>query len=125
MMIDLKPKITQALRSNAALISLLGRDAKGNVKVYSETTKEVDLPYVTFFELVNFDNKYLDDVPVSSDIHFHIDVFSAWNTGPIAVAVNQAMEDLGFIRTAAVDQNEKNTGAFHKILRYKTINYGS
>ncbi|MFU1798208.1 tail completion protein gp17 [Paenibacillus azoreducens] len=120
MMIDLKPKITQALRTNAALISLLGKDKDGRVKVYPEVAPDITGPYITFFELTNFDNKYMEDEAVSSEIHFQVDVWTPGNTSPIASAVNQTMEALGFIRSGSVDQYEKETRTYHKVLRYKT-----
>lgn len=124
-MIDLKPTIMQALRTNAVLISLLGTDAKGTVKVYPETAAGIETPYVTFFELTNFDNKYASNVALSSEIHFQMDIWTKGNTGPLAIAVNQTMEELGFARSSATDQYESDTKTFHKILRYKTIRYGS
>ncbi|MNW39621.1 hypothetical protein D3C74_167130 [compost metagenome] len=125
MMIDLKPTIKQALRDNAVLASLLGRDKDGSVKVYPERSPDIALPKVTFFELTNFDNEYANNTALSSEIHFQVDVWSAGNTAPIALAVNKAMEGLGFVRSGASDRDETDTLTFHKILRYKTIKFGS
>lgn len=123
-MIDLKPTITQALRSNAALISLLGRDKDGNVRVYPQVSPYTEMPYVTFFEITNFDNRYASDRPISSEIHFQVDIWSKGNTGPVAIAVNDSMEGLGFYRRSARDLYERETETFHKVLRYSLIHFG-
>lgn len=124
-MIDLKPTIQQALRSNAVLDSLLGKDKKGNVKVYPEVAPDITCPYVTFFEIVNFDNNYADNTALSSEIHFQVDVWTQGDTGPIALEVNRTMEELGFTRSGSKDLYEKDTKKYHKILRYKTIKFRS
>ncbi|WP_055108956.1 DUF3168 domain-containing protein [Paenibacillus ihumii] len=124
MMIDLKSTITQALRSNAALASLLGRDEKGNVKVYPEQSPDISMPYVTYFELTNYENKFANDRSISSEIHFQVDVWSNGNTFPIAQAVNETMYELGFFRRAARDFNENEKGIYHKVLRYSKTHFG-
>lgn len=125
MMIDLKPEIKQALRSNPDLGSRLGKDKDGNVRVYPECSPDNALPYVTFFELVNYDNKYVDNMPISSDIHFQVDIWTNGNTGPIAAAVNTTMESMDFVRSGSIDQFEPDTQTYHKVLRYKKIQFGS
>lgn len=121
MMLDLKPEILQALRNNAALALLLGKDLEGNVKVYPEVSPYADAePYITFFELTNFGSLYTDDEEAASEIHFQIDIWSKGNTGPIAQEVDKSMKDLGFGRTSSADLYEDETKTFHKALRYKT-----
>lgn len=124
MLIDLKPTITQALQSNAALASLLGLDDLGDVKVYPEQSPNVEKPYVTYFELTNFDNKFANDKAISSSIHFQVDVWSNGNTYPIAQAVDETMCELGFFRRGAHDSNEDEKGIFHKVLRYSKTHIG-
>lgn len=123
-MIDLKPEIVKALRSNVALSSLIGTDSRGIVKVYAETAPELDEPvtepYVTFFELTNFDGDFADNKPQRSEIHFQFDIWSFTNPAPIAQEVNKALQEKGFYRTGATDQYEKETKTYHKVLRYKT-----
>lgn len=116
-MINLKPTVLQALRKNAALVSLLG-----GKKVWPEVTPDkTTVPYVTFFELTNFDSNYADDQAMTSEIHYQVDVWDKYDTGPGTVEVNKTMEELGFVRTSAIDRYDSTDKLYHKILRYKTI----
>ncbi|MBD7967765.1 tail completion protein gp17 [Paenibacillus gallinarum] len=120
-MIDLKQEILTALRSDPGLASVLGKDTSGKVKVYPETSPEaVADPYITFFELTNFDKSFADNIALKSEIHFQVDVWSKSNTSPIALHANRVMESLGFYRSGAADQFENATRTYHKVLRYKT-----
>lgn len=120
MMIDLKPKITQALRANEALVLLLD-----GPKVYPETAPDkTQYPYITYFEITNYDGQHADDVPIDSKIHFHFDIFSKGNTFPIAKEVDATMKSLGFSRSGTADQYDNETKTYHKILRYRTTIYG-
>ncbi|NOJ72483.1 tail completion protein gp17 [Paenibacillus alvei] len=120
-MINLKPKVLQALRNNAALVSILG-GAKVWPEVVPENPKKpITVPYLTFFELTNFDGNYAEDQATTSEIHYQVDVWSGSDTGPATIEVNRTMEQLGFVRTGAIDRYEKETKTYHKVLRYKTI----
>ncbi|OAB31753.1 hypothetical protein PMSD_18380 [Paenibacillus macquariensis subsp. defensor] len=131
MLIDLKPAITQALRNNSALVLLLG-----DKKVWPQVAPTefinskgikvpVTTPYVTFSEITNFDNRYASNTAFSSEIHFQIDIWTQSDTGPSAIEVNRTMEELGFTRSGSTDLFETETKTYHKVLRYKTIKYGS
>lgn len=118
-MIDLKPQITAALRGDTAIDTLLGKDARGNVKIYPEVAPDdVTFPYITYFEIINSEATHADDEELESDIHFQIDVWSKGNTSPVAKEVAKVMKSLGFRRTSADDQFEKDTKTYHKILRF-------
>ncbi|WP_433943464.1 DUF3168 domain-containing protein [Paenibacillus sp. SN-8-1] len=125
MLVDLKPTINQALRSNPALISLLGKDSNGTVKVYPQVAPSVTGPYVTYFEITNFDNRFASDRAISSEIHFQVDVWSQGATTAIAQAVNDTMENLGFYRLSAQDLYESDSKTYHKSLRYSKIHFGA
>lgn len=124
MLVDLKPTITQALRANPALISLLGKDKNGTVKVYPQVAPDVTGPYVTYFEITNFDNRFASDWAISSEIHFQVDIWTTGNTTPIAQAVNDTMESLGFYRRSAQDLYEGDSKTYHKVLRYSKTHIG-
>lgn len=120
-MIDLKPVILHAMRSDEGIITTVGRDKGGNAKVYPETSPEAIIePYITFFELTNFDKNFADNEAKSSEIHFQVDVWSKTNTSPIVLHADRVMKSLGFYRTGAADQYESSTTTYHKVLRYKT-----
>ncbi|CAM3743873.1 DUF3168 domain-containing protein [Cohnella lubricantis] len=120
-MIDMKPEVLAALRGDSTLAALIGKDANGNVKVYPEVAPDGTAePYITFFEVTNFEATNADDEEVESEIHMQVDIWTKGNTGPAALAAAEAMKGLGFIRTAAVDQYESDTKTYHKILRFQT-----
>lgn len=115
-MIDLKPEIRQALLNNAALVSLLGGS-----KVWPEVAPDTVVePYITFFEITNFDDLYLDDSAATSEIHFQIDIWAKGNTATIAKEVDKTMKSIGFARTSAADLYENDTKTYHKAMRFKT-----
>ncbi|MEJ8546629.1 tail completion protein gp17 [Brevibacillus borstelensis] len=126
MMVDLKPEILLAMRNSAVLSTILGRDKNGRVKVYPETVPEYDKapitePYITFFELTNFDDFFTDDQAEGSEIHFQIDIWTKGNTSPLAKEVDRVMKELEFSRTGSGDLYENDTQTYHKALRYKTF----
>lgn len=121
MFIDLKPVITQALINNAALFSLLG-----GPHIYPIVCPDASLKtYITYQELTNFDKDYASDKALNSEIHFHFDIWTPYNTGPIAAEVNRTMLELGFTRTSSQDGYDRSGEIiYRKILRYKTIKFG-
>lgn len=124
-MVDLKPMITQALRGSQALAKLVGKDGKGIVKVYPQKVPTYDKnpvtePYITFFEITNFEATHADDGELESEIHMQIDVWTKGNTSPIAAEVVKVMQGIGFGRTSAGDRYESDTSTFRKILKFKT-----
>ncbi|CEH28860.1 hypothetical protein AM501_27305 [Aneurinibacillus migulanus] len=120
-MIDIKPKILQALESNQALISLVGHDKDGETRIYQVTAPYADdFPRITFFEMDNVDNRFADDTAIASEIRIQIDVWSKGSTSKIANEVDKTMKSLGFRRTASTDLYEDDTKVFHKGMRYKT-----
>jgi len=122
MYIDLHPEITQALLKNAALVSLLGGD-----HIYPMSSPDESLPsYITYQEITNFDKDYASDQALSSEIHFHFDIWTPHNTGPFVQELNRTMEELEFVRTSSLDgyDNDSTPKRFRKILRYKAIKLG-
>ncbi|MCY9764934.1 DUF3168 domain-containing protein, partial [Paenibacillus alvei] len=119
--INLKPKVSQALRGNAALVSFLGGAKVWPEVVPENPEKPITAPYVTFMELTNFDKDYADDQAFTSEIHYQVDVWSKSDTGPSTNEVNKTMEALGFVRTGANDRYDTEAKLYRKILRYKTI----
>lgn len=121
MMIDPIPEVRQALMSNTALAFLVGKDKAGDVKVYPEVAPYADaFPYVTFFEITNFNDKFADNKAIDSEIHIQVDVWSKGNTAPMSQEVNRTMEDLGYHRSGTASPYDTETNTYHKVLRYKT-----
>lgn len=120
-MIDLKPEIREALLNNAALVSLLG----GKYVHFQVSPNATVKTYIILFEIGNVPDRYADDIEITSDVRFQLDIWTNGYTGPIAAEVNQTMESLGFKRTAAIDDFDDVTKLYRKILRYKKIHIGS
>ncbi|MYX18862.1 hypothetical protein GTY77_02050 [Streptomyces sp. SID8380] len=119
-MFDLKGEIRQALISNSALFSLLG-----GPHIYPLVSPDASLKtYITFQEITNFDKDYASDQALNSEIHFHFDIWSPYNTGPVAAEVNRTMEEQKFYRTSSQDGYDTASQTYRKILRYKTIKFG-
>lgn len=120
MYFDLTEEIRKALINNSVLFSLLE-----GPHVYPLASPDASLKtYVTFQELTNFDKDYGSNRALSSEIHYHFDIWTPYNTGPIAFEVNRTMEEKSFIRTSSQDGYDRETETYRKILRYKTIKFG-
>ncbi|BAU27632.1 uncharacterized protein DUF3168 [Aneurinibacillus soli] len=115
-MINLKPKIVQALESNQVLVSLLG-----GKRIYPlKAPRPNEFPRITFFELNNADDQYADDAAISSEIRVQIDVWAKTPSSEVSQEVARTMKELGFQRYSAQDLYEEDTEIFHKGMRYKT-----
>lgn len=121
MYFDLKAEIRQALINNSALFSLLG-----GPHIYPLVCPDASLKtYITFQEITNFPKDYASDQALSSEIHFHFDIWTPYNTGPITAEVNRTMEELSFTRTSSQDGYDNSAEIiYRKILRYKTKKFG-
>jgi len=112
--INPKPEILQALESNQALVSLLSGE-----KIYWLVAGDDELPYVTYFELANFDTDFSDDEAAANNIEIQVDVWTKGNPQKIAEEVNRTMVGLGYYRYGAADLYEDDTKIYHKVLRYE------
>lgn len=113
-MINLKPTILEALKDNPTLTTLLA-----GPKIYFQIAPQgVNAPYVTFYELTNFDSHYADDTAIASEIHIQISIFSPASTTQITEQVDNTMKSIGFTRTSATDLYEGDTKLYHKALRF-------
>ena len=114
-MINPKPEILQALETNQALVSLLGGE-----KILWLVAGDAELPYITYFELTNFDSEFSDDEATASSIEIQVDIWTKGNPQKIAEESDRTMTDLGYYRYGASDLYEDDTKIFHKVLRYET-----
>lgn len=76
------------------------------------------LPHLSFYELSNADA--LDTASPLSDVSFQIDIWHTRSTGPLALAVNEVMQQLGFTRQFSTDVPEAE-GRKHKTMRYGAV----
>ena len=115
-MINAKTEVYQALRSNAALISLLGGQ-----RIYQMVAPNAEeFPRITFFELDNLGDLYADDRESSSLIRVQIDVWSKGSTTDIAIEVAKTMQSIGYSRDFSMDLYEQDTAVYHKTMRFST-----
>lgn len=120
-MFNLKPAIVSALLGNPALISMLGKDSANRAAIYQQVSPDAMVfPRITFFELSNVDDTYMDDDVFSSEISVQIDIWSKGSISDIAVEVDNTMRSMGWKRFGSQDFFESDTLIFHKALRYET-----
>ncbi len=120
-MINSKTLLTTALESNKEIVDLIGKDVNDNPRIYHlNAPRADDFPRITFFEINNIDSNYADDDVTASEIDVQI---SIWVTDPsllteISNQVNKAMRDHNFKRYFVTELYEKDTGVYHKPMRY-------
>ncbi|ASA25421.1 tail completion protein gp17 [Paenibacillus donghaensis] len=118
-MIDLIPEVVSALRGRPELIDLLGGDYIWRHFVPEDYAEQ--FPRITFFEMINNDNRYAEDAADSSEIHFQVDVWHKAATAALGTEVDIAMKASGFARYSGADLFEEDTKIYHKALRYRTV----
>lgn len=79
------------------------------------------LPAISYYEMDNSVASRADDGEYSSNIAIQIDI---WAKTPskcsnLAIQVDTKMEELGFVRTLAVDLFEQETKIYHKSMRFE------
>lgn len=123
-MIDLSPNILQALESNGEIVSRVGLDRDGNVKVYQRNIPYPDLyPQITFFEITNYDSDYADDAPIESTLSYQVSIWTRDSDPTLNTEVDKTMKLLGFRRNGSLDAYEPDVDLYHKGLRYRmTVN---
>lgn len=115
-MLNVKPQVVEALENNTALVNLLG-----GKKVFSMTTSEdTEPPYITYQEINNIDDDYYDNEAYSSEIYLVFNIWSYGSTTKIAQELDKTMKGLGFKRTGAHDNYDKEVEIHQKIMKYKT-----
>lgn len=113
--INIRDDVYSALSNDSTLISLLG----GNYVFPQGAGDSTHYPYITYFEINNFDDNYSDNAATASQIRIQIDVWAKGSTSAIAEAADTVMKSLGFTRSYAGDLYEKDTKTNHKAIRYK------
>lgn len=120
MITDIKAQVRTALLENDELVSMVGNDKDGNVKIYQLATPYADdYPRITFSEIDNRDTHYADDEPYASQVIVQIDVWSRDSTSAMAGQVDKTMKELGYVRTSAIDFYESGPEIYHKAMRYR------
>lgn len=114
-MINLKPQVLQKLEEISDVEVFYFYPQK-----WSELDKKSAISY---YELDNSISSKADDEEYSSNIAIQIDIWakSSSKCSKLAIEVNSKMEDLEFERTLAVDLFEKETGIYHKTMRFEKI----
>ncbi|MFS1511753.1 hypothetical protein VQL36_04850 [Chengkuizengella sp. SCS-71B] len=75
--------------------------------------------YITFFEYNQKSRLNADDEEQRTAHFIQVDVWSNTDYTDIVSQVKQAMKSNGFTRTSEADLYEKETGIFHKVIRFK------
>jgi hypothetical protein len=125
-MINMKPQVLTALKTDSQLISLLG----GIVTIKNKTYQRIyqikapfaeEFPRITFFEYDNVPSGFADDNEIDCEVFIQIDVWcKGTSTSDIAKEVDIVMKSIGFQRIGAQDlyEDDIDTQIFHKAMRY-------
>lgn len=100
-------------------------------KLIIETLKPLKIPihfrnysgkedtYITFFTYLEQEEEFADNETILTGHYIHIDVFSKGNYNEIIKQAEKLLKANGFIKQRHFDAPyEKDTGFYHKILRY-------
>ncbi|MDY7222087.1 hypothetical protein [Halalkalibacterium halodurans] len=74
--------------------------------------------YITFFEFNQYPALNADDKEVETAHSVQIDIFSQGNYEALVKQTRNLMEAAGARRTFEAEEFEKETGYFHKVLRF-------
>lgn len=113
-MINLKTTVVSALKQDATLSSLID----GRV-IFMSLPDAPTFPCVTYYEQNNSPALMGDGEELTSESVMVIDVWSKGSTTAIAQAVDAVMVGLNFRREFSGDLYEKDTGVYHKSMRYR------
>jgi len=113
-LIDLKPKIAQALTNDPVLSALL----KGGV-IFTSLPANPTFPCITYREENNSPGLVGDGEELTSESVMVIDIWAKGDTTAIAQAVDRVMSSIWYRREFAGDLYENDTGVYHKSMRYR------
>ncbi|SHH05900.1 hypothetical protein [Tepidibacter thalassicus] len=74
--------------------------------------------YITFFCYNEQGELFADDVEIQTMFYVQIDIWSKGNYNDIAKQTRELLENVGFKRTSSIDLYEKDTGVYHKSMRF-------
>ena len=118
-MIDLGGMIKAALESDAEILMITGADKVHRLKA----PEGIESPYITFFEVVNDDQNYADNEPLSVNLVYQVDVWCdsshVSKLVPLTSGAERVMKAQGFSRIDAAEFYEKDTELYHKAARYR------
>lgn len=113
---NIRPTVFQALANDPTLLSLLG----GEHIYYMIAPQSAELPRITFFEYLNVDNTFAENVATGSNIGFQIDVWNNGDTSTLSLTVDDVMKGIGFNRTYAIDEFDEEVRLNRYVMRYTT-----
>jgi hypothetical protein len=114
-MINLVDDILNALRTDAALLNLLG----GPFVWHLVAGNDRQLPRITFFEVDNVDAQYADGQATANYLYYQIDIWDRVPRPDILAEVDRIMKSIGFtLMSTGPDLYENDTGIVHKAPRY-------
>lgn len=122
-MINIKSDVNKALSGNQRLVLLLGGD-----HVYQLQAPNADeFPRITFFEVFNVPAAHADNRETASRIEMQVSIWTVDENKSketeIASEVLSSMLTIGFMRSSSTDLYERDTGIYHKAMRF-TITKG-
>lgn len=91
-----------------------------NVPVDFQTYTGTATTYITFFFFDEMGVVFAEDDEVETNYYLQVDVWSKGNYSSIVDQVKANLKAIGYIRTNAFDDYEKDTQIYHKSIRFKT-----
>lgn len=114
-MISKIDEVLNALRADTVLTGLL----KGQYIYWIKPSiSPAPASYITLMEISNNESESADDTEYADDIEIQLDIWAKGSTIPIAIQVQKTMRELGFTHQAMPDDYEKDTGIYHKPIRF-------
>ena len=118
-MIDLGGQIKSALEVDPDVVLHAGEKKVHRLKA----PEGIESPYITYFEVVNNDDNYGDDEPLSVNLIYQVDVWceaaKVAKLLSVANATETVMKCMGFSRVDGQEFYENDTGLYHKASRYQ------
>ena len=107
---NLKPTVLTALQTASALSTM--------TFYFHYPPDFLTLPVGTYFEANNVGNLFADDLRIGSEIIFQIDLWSRTSLSDYAIAVNDAMASIDFVRISSQDKFDR-PGVYQKSMKFR------
>lgn len=117
-MINLIDDVGNTIKTDSALTNLVN----GRVYYIRPPTAKNTFPYITYFEVSNYESDSADDEEYADNIEIQVDIWQkGGSTIPIAREVQRVLRKLGFVHNAMPDMYEPDTQIFHKAIRFTIV----
>lgn len=114
--LDTKKYFYNLLMNNAALVTALGTDAR-ILDAYPDSF--TTFPVLAYSEINSRNLEFFDNVALSDEVTFQVDLFHTASTTAIAKLINSILEPLLFTRDFSQDVPNTDSKIYHRVMRYR------